>query len=71
MNLETGTLQDKAQQSAAADDGGVGGGGGATHACIATLPPLITTNWMYIFQQADLSVMFRVVCRLLAAAVIT
>jgi hypothetical protein len=35
------------------------------------LPPLITTNWMHIFQQADLSVVFCVVWRLLSVAVIT
>ena len=59
-------LQDIAHLSAAD-----GGGGGETHAGIVTLPPLITTNWMYIFQQADLSVVFCVVWRLLSAVVIT
>lgn len=62
MNLDIGIL------SAAADGGG---GGGARHAGIVTLPPLITTNWMHIFQQADLSVVFCVVWRLLSVAVIT
>jgi len=72
MNLEIGTLQDTAHQSAAAadDGGGGGGGGGERHAGVVTLPPL-TTNWKYIFQQADLSVVLCVVWRLLSAVVIT
>ena len=75
-NLDIGTLQDTAHQSAAAadddDDDGGGGGGGETHAGIVTLPPLITTDCcMYIFQQADLSVVLCAVWRLLSAVVIT